>query len=288
MPSDFDSISKLEERGAVLALYQSVLPKKGILYLDDHQGSATKFFKAAVPSSHLFPVNWNREACEEIEKATGVKPVHASIGAHLLDLDSLHGETPLSNSNKLFSVIWLDLMARTLNPCVLKSALSLSHVVKVALSTRGSSAEGVMDAFKITARAAGGIVHSLPCSYKGASNVMNMIKLTVVEKGGSVTNKAKREAKRARSESDEAIWKRRRVLSAEALVGKTVALPVSEWTSLKDYEKVKNERGCLHFQLTATYYKRALVLQAIMEDGRLHKKKEKWVLSVEDALRFSK
>lgn len=267
----YDSITKFEERGAVLALYESVKPKKGILYLEDASSKATQFFLAAsVPAFHLFPVNSSMDACVTISKATGVRAIHSTIEQHLTELATLHSET-------MFSVVWLDLMSRTVTASTMRDALSLSHVVKVTLAVRGSSAKEVSDSFVGVTKSVGGVIHSLPCSYKGASNVMNMVKFTVV--------------KRERDEERPIVHKpskRSRLFGLNDLVGMTILVPSHEWNSNvpKSYDQVKRKHNGLLFKLTSTYYKTGLVSQAIMKDGSLSKSKERWVLSKDEALRF--
>jgi len=272
----FTSITKTEERGSVKALYDWDPYKKGILYLECEKGDATSYFlSSGVPNAKLFPVNRCEKICESIFSETGVKAEACLIEDKLKTLySSWEGE------ERLFSCAWMDRMAKRVDTPSLKMALEMADVVKVTLSLRGSEAEAVICEFEGAVKEAGGCIASRPTPYKGASGVTNMVKFTVFK--AELPNKKKDAVGGKRSVES------RKKNSSPSLLGRVVHVPLNKWGCRRPggYESVMRVKDCLAFRLVSKYRKTRYNLKAVMKDGRVHKKTEKWTLAEVEASLF--
>lgn len=154
--------------------------------MDDETASATSYFlSVSVPPQHLHPVNWSPSAQKRIESITGVYCVPDSIENVVASFDALK----VRSKEVLFACVWLDLTSRRVDASCLASSLNIAKVVKITISLRGEDKNTILRDFFRCVSAAGGVVHSFPCQYKGASDIANMIRFTVIKKREHICNK---------------------------------------------------------------------------------------------------
>ena len=107
----FTSVTKIEERGAIQALHESDPERLGICYVDDESGGATKhFLRNGIPHDKLFPINFDSRECKTLYNTTNVYTTCAYIQDHIKNVFESNVNGP-----RRYSVIWLDLMSRSID-----------------------------------------------------------------------------------------------------------------------------------------------------------------------------
>ena len=289
--SSFSSVTKTEERGSVKSIYDSFPSQAGILYLDDEVGSATSYFlSASIPPHHLHPINKSLPACISISSYTGVHCRPITIEKFVSNMEEMFGPR-----QDLFSCIWLDLMSRTVDVACLSSSLRISKVVKVTLSLRGEKKDSILSSFLSAVKKAGGVVEN-SSQYKGASDVSNMIRFTVVRRAHKTSpskavstpgptkiiekrkgSRVKRSLKKAPVEEGK----------PRHLVGEELLIPCSQWGDDPPLEDAKVVDDHLVFKVTRKYYTcNKFVVHQVCKDGSVYHEPEKWTISYVDAMRF--
>ena len=267
----FESYAKDMDRVHLAHLYHSSPVKEPILLLDDGSAGGTlHLLRQQVPGEHILPVNRCRDACESISKLSGI-PCECS------ELD-----VALSNSSRRFVAVWMDLMCRTVTEDSLRAALNVTDHILLTLSTRGTSPSQLRDTVRVAVKRAGGYLQA-DTLYRGSGGVLNMLRFFITRHKKKETMKTKKTH----------IPKKKKVHAANScakmLIGKKVGLPVSLWTQGRPhgYEFAQKEGGCIHFMIASTHYRNKLALKTILKGGKVHPNKEKWTLTVEDALRYA-
>ena len=301
----FDSFSKTTHRMQAWCAYNTY-GKKPILYLDDERAGATQFF-LRMGMTNLMPVNHKAQACASIASKTNVKALHNDIVAMVREATSV-GE----GGEKKYSVVWLDLMCRTITKELVRKAVLLADCVFVTMALRGSSFDAVTSQIKNAC--AGGHGSLVSCQqYKGKAKIRNMafyvlfpfnacsFSAALGGEGGGPGGEAEEErktekkaapsirksAKAAKEERKKKEKKKKQTManetrtSASSLVGKYVIIRREDFP----HKQFCHAEGVAYY-LHSTYYKTRLTVKKVLHHGKVAKKCEYWTLDPDDALRL--
>ena len=299
----YDSVSKRMHRVQVMELHHLDTSKKPVLYLDDETHGATRFFQErGIPTSKLVPVNWDEEVCKELSESTGAKAVH----------DHIH-EVVKRARPRSYSVVWLDLMTRSVGKDTVRLSLRSAKFVAVTFSLRGSKGEEAMKSIHSACRAEGAVLHNVPLRYKARSGIKNMAYVVLEARTPSLSDAKSSREKKKSSHREEGkskkgnksatptmtnppsssfpsptIRKKRDTplsrLSAVSYVGKYVCIPRSEFEDPEDGSYIKD--GCLCFYVEKTYHKYRLTLRRVLAGKEMDTLLEPWTLTPSDMRKF--
>ena len=318
----YEYLTKNIHRSCVVEMYLT-LPDRPIVYLDDHNAGATRYFLSRnVPPEHLVPVNLRSDAIDSIRDLTGVCGVAD-------DIDSFVATA----SHDAYSVVWLDYVRRTCPTDVMKNALRAAPYVCVTLSLRATTTDDVED-LKARARRVARVLEC-PHPYKGKSGVCNMLKFSLarlcdresaeekdvekevtepvtpqVSEGDKVfvhwrrrnwltavvVENVSREALRVRFDCDGVIAKVPRAQTLknttrtlmDDYLGSSVGIPIKLWDARgrKDLTETKKIGRRAIFKLGRKFRgdNERLTLNAVLKDGTLCRRDEPFLITPEQAM----
>lgn len=286
----YDTPTKQRHRAGIVALFRRDARKRPIVYVDDADGEATRFFlDMGVAKKYLVPLNYDAAACAAIHARTGLKTVvHA---------DAIEYVKTLAPDSA--SVVWLDLQCRAIPSACVAAALAAAPFVEVTLALRCQTAAAAsQDAHEAVRKAGGKVLES--ARFVGRSAVNNMIRFSIAREKMHPPRGASKPDAVARLRSAGPHLKAgepaklgkpaKPHLAAAAAVGRTVHLPPTLWSgTTAGYDDVaRTPDGRFKFRVTGTYRRKRLVVCAVTAaTGAIASAAEQWTLTPEQVWSYA-